>query len=352
MSFEGFPSIIGWELTLACNLRCRHCGSTAGLARANELTLEESLAICDQFPSLLVEEVDFTGGEPLLRTDWWRIAAHLRELDITTKILTNGLTLGYDIIARMKDVGIACVGISLDGLEATHDYIRGHKGLFKRVLAGIESILSAGIPLTVLTTVNGLNFKELPSLFELLCSMKVERWQIQPIFPTGRVNEDGELTLTQQAYMQLGAFVQHWGPEAEKVGLEILPGDSFGYYTEFDTRKPHWRGCGAGRVGCGITSDGKIKGCLSLPDEVIEGDLRGNDLWEIWFHPDSFAYTRQFSIEKLGPACHSCEKVEQCHGGCSTMSYGSTGSFHNDPYCFYSIKKKINNGCVLGGGIY
>ena len=340
MGFEGFPHIIGWELTLACNLRCRHCGSSAGLARANELTLKESLAICDQFPALLVQEVDFTGGEPLLRPDWPRIVAHLGKLGISTKILTNGLTLGPDTVAQMKEVGIAAVGVSLDGLEATHDYIRGYNGLFHCVLTGIDRVLNAGLPLTVLTTVNALNLNELPSLFELLRSLGVSRWQIQPIFPLGRVSEAAELQLTEQAYMQLGNFVQHWGPEAEKTGLEILPSDSFGYFTERDTREPPWRGCPAGLYACGITSDGKIKGCLSLPDEVIEGDLRQHDLWDIWFHPDSFAYTRQFSTEELGPACHSCDKAEQCHGGCSAMSYGSTESFHNDPYCFYGIRKR------------
>jgi radical SAM protein with 4Fe4S-binding SPASM domain len=342
VGFEGFPFVVGWELTLACNLRCRHCGSSAALPRPNELTFEESVAICDQFPALLVQEVNFTGGEPLLRSDWSKIAIHLGKLGITTKILTNGLTLGPEKVAQMKDAGIAAVGVSLDGLEATHDYIRGEKGLFRLVLAGIGQAISAGLPLTVLTVVNALNLLELPSLFELLQSVGVSRWQIQPIFPLGRAHEAAELELTQQAYMQLGTFVQHWRPKAEEVGMELLPGDSFGYFTELDTREPPWRGCPGGRVACGITSDGKIKGCLSLPDELIEGDLRQDDLWNIWFHPDSFAYTRQFSIDNLGTACHFCEKADQCHGGCSAMSYGSTGSFHNDPYCFYGIRKRIS----------
>ena len=68
MGFEGFPLIVGWELTLLCNLRCRHCGSSAALPRPNEtISLDESLALCDQFPALLVHEVDFTGGEPHYR---------------------------------------------------------------------------------------------------------------------------------------------------------------------------------------------------------------------------------------------------------------------------------------------
>jgi len=350
MSFEGFPFIIGWELTLACNLRCRHCGSTAGLPRADELTLEESLAICDQFPDLLVQEVNFTGGEPLLSSYWPNIAAYLRELGIKTKILTNALTLEPNIIAQMKDADIAGVGVSLDGIEKTHDYIRGREGLFHHVLKGIERLIDNGTDITVITTVNKLNSNELASLLELLRSIGVKRWQVQPLFPLGRVHDAAELRLTEQAYLQLGTFVKEWGQHAQKAGIEILPGDSFGYFTELDTREPPWRGCPAGLLSCGITSDGKIKGCLSLPDEVTEGSLRENDLWDIWFHPDSFAYTRRFSLGQLGNFCHSCDKAEQCRGGCSAMSYGSTGSFHNDPYCFYRISKFLGDKTLTSGG--
>lgn len=103
----------------------------------------------------------------------------------------------------MKQVEIAGVGISLDGLEVTHDYIRGHKGLFRRVLTGIKLVLNADIPLTLITTVNALNIRELSSLFALLRSLGVSSWQIQPIFPLGRANDAAELELTQQSYMDL-----------------------------------------------------------------------------------------------------------------------------------------------------
>ena len=58
MTFDSFPLFVNWELTLACNLRCRHCGSSAGKKRPDELTTDEALAICDQLPALLVQEVD------------------------------------------------------------------------------------------------------------------------------------------------------------------------------------------------------------------------------------------------------------------------------------------------------
>ncbi|MFX0211758.1 MAG: radical SAM protein, partial [Candidatus Hodarchaeota archaeon] len=110
-SFDGLPFVLSWEITLNCNLNCRHCGSSAGYTRLNELTLEESLGICDQFPDLLVQEVDFTGGEPLFRPDWWKIALRLRELNIKTKLITNGVLLVPGTISQLKEVGIARIGV-------------------------------------------------------------------------------------------------------------------------------------------------------------------------------------------------------------------------------------------------
>jgi radical SAM protein with 4Fe4S-binding SPASM domain len=302
--------------------------------------LEEALALCDQFPALAVREVDFTGGEPLLRPDWWRIAAYLAEKNITTRIVTNGLTLRPNVVAQMRDVGVETVGISLDGLEATHEYIRGHRGLFRRVLAGIEQAVEAGIKVGVITAVNALNLSELPALLSILQSVGVNHWQLQPNLPQGRSHEAPDLHLSELDYVQLGVFFRHATSNMQENGLKIVPADSLGYFTELDITDPPWQGCSAGLYGVGITSDGKVKGCLSLPDEVVEGDLRQNDLWDIWFHDDAFAYTRQFSADKLGPACQGCDMAEQCKGGCSSMSYGCTRSFHNDPYCFYGIQRR------------
>lgn len=342
MGFDGLPFIVGWELTLACNLRCHHCGSSAGLPRDKELTLKEALSICDQFPSLLVQEVNFTGGEPLLRPDWHRIASHLGKLNISTKILTNGLTVDQDLLLQMNDAGLDGIGFSLDGLETTHDHIRGANGVFNRLVSSIKMTVSMGPTVTVITTVNALNIDELPLMLSLLAALGVTRWQIQPVFLLGRCSEVAELQLTDEVYMRLGHFVQEWTPKAKELDVALLPGDSFGYCTDLDTREPPWKGCPAGLVSCGITSDGRVKGCLSLPDEISEGNLREKDLWDIWFDPKSFSYTRHFSRENLGANCRLCDKADQCRGGCSAMSYGTTGAFNNDPFCFYGIQNKHN----------
>jgi len=332
--FEGFPLNIGWELTLACNLRCSHCASSAGLPRPNELTTKEALKLCDQFPNLLVQQVDFTGGEPLLRKDWMDIALHLHDLGIIATLLTNGLVLDCDIVSLLKEAGISNIGMSLDGLEQTHDHIRKCKGSFKSVIRDIKILQKANLPFIIITTVNALNVHELPAILQLLRSLKVRCWRIQPMIPTGRVKNFEELGIDANWIMELVSFIQYWKPKAKENETRIICGDGLHYIDENLVNKP-WRGCPAGIITCGIKSDGKVIGCLTMPDELVEGDLRKNDLWDIWYHPDSFAYTRRFSPDQLGSNCNSCSKAKECLGGCSICSYAVEGRFHNNPYCFY-----------------
>lgn len=338
MAFDGFPFILGWELTLTCNLKCEHCGSAAGNPKDFELSTEEAITLCNQFPELLVQEVDFTGGEPLMRKDWSLIANQIIKLGIDVNLITNGLALNHEMVSLIKRTGISQVGISLDGLEKTHDKIRGYVGLFQKVVGAIDELNSAEIPFTVMTTVNELNAQELGDLMDLLISHSVPKWRLQPLFQLGRVKLYPHLNLKYKTYLNMGKFIRE-NRSSKKLKIEILPADSCGYFSDLDDRKPEWHGCNAGLITCGITCDGKIKGCLSLPDSFIEGDLRENDLWSIWFNPNAFTYTRDFSEKDLGQNCISCERAMQCRGGCSAMSFGCTDKLHNDPYCYLRLEK-------------
>jgi len=341
MAFDGLPLVVAWEMTLACNLRCRHCGSSAGRPRRQELNLDESLGICAQFPELLVQRVVFSGGEPLLNPNWVKIAERLGSLGIQTEMITNGINLNPTVVAQIRDTGIRSIGVSLDGMEGTHNDIRGRSDAFRLSLSGMKRAKSAGIALTALTTVNKANIKQLPEIFALLASLEVRAWQVQPFVPFGRGQSASDLNLTEQEYLQIGDFVQNCLPLAKLAGIQIATADSLGYYAEFETCPQPWRGCSAGLAGCAITSDGKVKGCLSMPDLYIEGDLREKDLWDIWFGPDAFSYNRHFSSEQLGSYCQNCDRAQDCQGGCSSKSYGLTGKFHNDPMCYYRLGQAV-----------
>lgn len=193
------------------------------------------------------------------------------------------------------------------------------------------------MPTAVITAVNSLNVKELPQLLVFLQHLGVRHWQIQPTFALGRVRENGGIELPESAFLELGKFVESRIASCRANDFTIMPADGVGYFTGLDTRDKPWRGCGAGMASCGITSNGKVKGCLSHPDNLIEGDIRERNLWNIWFDQNTFAYTRQFTPDDLGESCTGCEFGEQCKGGCMVMSYAATQRFHNDPFCFHSI---------------
>lgn len=85
----------------------------------------------------------------------------------------------------MKDSGLENVGVSVDGLETTHDYIRGLPGMFRRVVEGLERLVASGLKPTVITAVNSLNLRELEQILHSLQRVGVLAWQMQPIFPSG-----------------------------------------------------------------------------------------------------------------------------------------------------------------------
>ena len=337
MAFESFPFVVGWELTLACNLRCRHCASSAGAPRGCELTLEESLAICDQFPALLVQEVIFTGGEPLLSPFWEDIAARLRGLEIKTGVVTNGLSLSQETVTRMKACALKSVAVSLDGLEEAHDALRGVPGAFQRTLRGAACCVGSGLDLSVITSVTGLNIEMLEETYRLVRSIGAWKWQLQPLFPTGRSQDSPELRLTDEQFLAMGEFARRLRPRAKHEGVEVVPADSCGYFSPLDFEEFGWQGCTAGRTTCGIMSDGRVKGCLSWPDHIVEGDLRRDDLWTIWFRPGAFSALRSFTRPDMNGACRDCEVALECGGGCQAMSLASTGQWHADPYCYRRI---------------
>ncbi|MDX9721353.1 MAG: radical SAM protein, partial [Myxococcota bacterium] len=104
---KGFvPRRCTWEITLACDLRCGHCGSRAGQARPDELNTAEALSICDQLAQLGTSQVTLAGGEPTLRPDWAEIVARLRGHGVRVSILSNGYTWSAEAAKRAKEAGI------------------------------------------------------------------------------------------------------------------------------------------------------------------------------------------------------------------------------------------------------
>lgn len=117
------PVTAVWEVTMGCNMRCKHCGSSCMDPSDDELSTEEALKVIDQMADLGVKWVTLSGGEPLTRKDLPQLIKHLRSCGISANVITNGWLL-KDKAQQLKDAGVATVAISIDGTEEIHNNIR------------------------------------------------------------------------------------------------------------------------------------------------------------------------------------------------------------------------------------
>ena len=192
-----------WETTLKCNLRCSHCGSSAGQARGDELTTEESFLLCEQLARLRCTNVALMGGEVFLRKDWYEIARCIKDLGMKLSIVSNGFILNKHI-KELTELKPAVVGISLDGLRTTHELIRGVKGSFNNAIQSINNLRRKQIQVTIITTVSKINFNELPKLKNLIYN-KAINWQIQLATPFGQFSK--EMMLSYEEFYAVGLFI-------------------------------------------------------------------------------------------------------------------------------------------------
>ncbi len=351
------PRNVVWELTLACNLRCQHCGSSAGKARVNELSLDECLDVADHLGELGAELVTLSGGEPTLKPGWDRIARRLVEHDILVNMVTNGFYRGRqsaaDIASQALDAGMCNVGISIDGPESIHETIRG-EGTYAATMDSIRAFSQAGLRVGVLTTINRLNFPYLEQIRGLARDAGATLWRLQIAKPMGEMKEHDNWVITPAQFLEL---VPRLARLKRTPGIHLAVGDSIGYYGPHDKvlrgrgwrgRAECWQGCQAGMHAVGIEADGGVKGCLSLQakwgsaDPFVEGNVRETPLTDLWFRPGVFAFNRDFDPASLTGFCGSCKHAGLCRGGARCVSSSFLGHLNEDPYCYHRLESLLN----------
>jgi radical SAM protein with 4Fe4S-binding SPASM domain len=297
------------------------------------------------------KHVHVTGGEPLLRPDWDDLCRDFAAIGLRTALITNGTLLSEERLARAIDAGVGAVGISVDGLQATHDSIRMRPGTgpspWQESMAAIERALPR-IEVIAITVVNRRNLCELPALRKHLGSLGVPRWQVQLAIPVGRALEIPEPFIIAPADLEtLTAFLA----EARASGKPPLvdTSDTIGYYTEREiglrgsaSSPGLWIGCQAGIRAVAITYDGRVRGCSIMPPEFDAGDLHDESIETIWNDAERFAYSTRFDARKLAGACARCKVGSLCRAGCTTMAYWTTGSIYSNPFCLH----RVRGGCA------
>jgi radical SAM protein with 4Fe4S-binding SPASM domain len=331
-----------WEITLRCNLSCLHCGSRAGDARSQELSTEEALDLVRQLAEAGIDEVALIGGEAFLRRDWLLIAAEVTRRGMLCTMTTGGYGITEKLAEKMRAAGIAQCSVSVDGMEQTHDRLRGRTGSWKACFRTLENLNRAGIVATCNTQINRLSAPELFEIYEAIRAARIKAWQIQLTVPMGNAADNWEILLQPFELLDLYPKLAELALQAKKDGIFLLPGNNIGYFGPYERLLrggeawSFWNGCGAGLNTLGIEADGAIKGCPSLPTHPYTGgNIREKRLREIVETSEELNINRKGDTEHLWGFCRTCRYAELCRGGCSWTAHTFFGRRGNNPYCHH-----------------
>lgn len=304
------------EMTVRCNEHCRHCGSSCGdFAETDPLSGAEIVSFLEQirrdFPISRLR-LCITGGEPLLRPDFFGIMTQASRLGFGWGMTTNGTLITPAAAKKLHEAGMRTVSVSVDGLPDSHEWFRRSPGSYEKTLSGIRALLEEGgfDHVQITSVIHHGNIGELDEMYRRFSRLGVRSWRVINIEPIGRAKEQPELLLTPQEYRRLFDFIREKrfsGP------MEVCYGCShfLGTALEHELR-PWYFLCNAGVYTASITYNGDIVSCLDVErrPKLVQGNIRTDRFRDVW--ENRFALWRT-DFRKTGP-CRDCDCWRWCAG--------------------------------------
>lgn len=336
------PVSVVWELTSACDLKCGHCGSRAGRRRRYELSTAECRAVIAQLAALGTRDIGLIGGEVYLRRDWLEIVREVRAAGMDCSLQTGGRHMTDAMLDAAVAAGLQGLGVSIDGLAATHDQLRGVAGSFDAAIGLLGRAARAGLVVSVNTQINRLSMPELAPLLDLLIAHGARNWQLALTVAMGNAADRPDLIVQPYELLQLMPELARLHAVAREKDIVLQPSNNIGYFGPFESQlrdgndsEVHWTGCSAGDNVMGIEADGSIKGCPGLSADFIGGNVRDEPVAAIWARGDALAFTRGSTVEALWGFCRTCYYAETCMAGCTWTSHSLLGKAGNNPLCHF-----------------
>jgi radical SAM protein with 4Fe4S-binding SPASM domain len=278
-----------------------------------------------------------TGGEPLLRQDLFEVMKYAHSLGFGWGMVTNGLLVTEDIVAKAKDAGMQTVDISIDGLGKIHDEFRCREGAYDKAINAFQLFDQADFlkPLRITTTVHNKNIDILEQMYKEFLTLGVKDWRLLSVDPIGRTMRNNDILLNKEQMAQLLQFLKDKRKGQSKIKLTFGCAHYLGDEFEDEVRNNFFY-CATGINVGSILHNGDIFVCPNVPREpgLIQGNIKNDKFSDIW--KNGFKIFR----DKNRTACHDCEKCnawEECQGG----------SFHT-----WDFEKKQQKACFIRKDLY
>lgn len=350
---KGMGPVVIWNLIRRCNLTCKHCYAlSADHDYPNELSTEEVYEVMDDLKAFKVPVLILSGGEPLLRPDIFEVSLRAKEMGFYVGLSTNGTLIDEPMANKIASTGFDYVGISLDGLKATHDKFRRLDGAFDASLAAVNMLIQREVKVGLRYTMTALNDHDFAPLLELMRNVGAQKFYFSHLNYAGRGNihrsKDAHHFTTKEAVDLL--FNRAWDAAQRGLDEEYVTGnnDADGPFLLHWAAEhlPHWLPQLRARL---VEWGGNSSG-VNVANIDNLGHVHPDTMW--WHHDLGSVRKRSFSkiwtdisdpIMKglkqkprvISGRCASCKHFDICGGNTRVRAQQLSGDvWAEDPGCY------------------
>ena len=351
---EGMGPVVVWNSTRTCNLKCRHCYMSSDAKKyQNELTTAEAKQFIDDLADFNVPVLLFSGGEPLIRPDFFELADYAAKKGVRPTLSTNGTLITPEVARKIKDIGVGYVGISLDGLREVNDKFRGKAGAFEAAMNGIKNCVAVDQRVGLRFTINHHNIQELENIFDFIEEENINRVCFYHLVYSGRGNQMMDEDVTAEESRRAMDIIIRRTRDFEERGLkkEILTVDNHcdGVYMYLKSLK-EGKDELAQQIKKYISMNGGNRSGMAFaevdplgyvhPDQFTQHHTFGNvrerkfgDIWQDTTNPIMAGLKDRKPL--LKGRCSKCKFLDNCNGNFRTRAEARTGDFwESDPSCY------------------
>lgn len=332
------PWTVSWKVISACNLRCKHCYFDDELGKSyntqNDLNGDEIIKLAnDLVADFGIVNYSITGGESLLRKDIFEIIKIIKASNAIVSLQTNGTLITKPIAKKLSDLlnpNTDFIQISLDGLENTHDSIRG-EGNFKKAINGIKLMVDSGIKVNVNCTPISKNINELVELYRFCTEIGINKFSLSRFIPYNKNQKELELEMSD--LIEIFATILTISKSSSTYlefhyrFFDFVSNDKLRQYADIYIKKHKCNDkISCKNVNCHkhntlfIDADGKFYLCFSSKhNDNGLGDFRKHSVTEIWNNRNQNIFFTNRLIDNM--PCKTCKYFAFCKGGCPASAH-------------------------------
>lgn len=334
------PLDLYWEITRRCNEKCVHCYNNSSPSGFNpSFNHIERIAI--ELASSRLKNITLTGGEPMMRRDFWSIVELLRPITHELSLGTNGTLITENNVERVCE-SFDVLNISLDDPDPVKfDEFRGYSGAFDRTFRALKILSGRNIRINIQSVLTRDSIDRLDALGSLLENVQVDDWVVRFAFESGRATEGGQY-LNGREIFERSDFLRGIGEKYQTKERQVTIGANYPWsYQEkypFVSPTDDLQTCAAATTHAAVDAFGRMAPCsLFTETEYRTPSVYGRSFLDAWKSASQFVEMRTLRRKDV-KGCGTCANAAGiCGGGCRAKAYMRYGTIKKNDYsCNYS----------------